>query len=76
MLSCNIGNYQIKRQSERYIIIINVKGFLERHFCSNSINSFQKGIYFCDKKAVLDATTLMHCNARKVYAMYLLLKGN
>ena len=47
-------------------IIINVKGFLERHFCSISMNNFWKWIYLCDKKAVLHATTLMHCDARQV----------
>ena len=48
------------------IIITNVKGFLERHFCSILMNSFRKSIYFCDKKAVLHANTLMHCNTRQV----------
>ena len=47
-------------------IIINVEGFLERHFCSISMNSFQKSIYLCDEIAVLYATTLMHCNTRQL----------
>ena len=27
MLSCNIGNYLIKRQNERYIIMFNINAF-------------------------------------------------
>ena len=49
------------------IIITKVKDFLERQFYIISMNSFRKSIYFCDKKAVLHATTLMHCNARQVF---------
>ena len=48
MLSCNIGNYVIKRQSERYIIILvmerlkDTKHYLAEELCqkANHINSF------------------------------------
>ena len=39
-------------------IIINVKTFLERHFCGISINSFRKKTTFFLKKPVLYTTNL------------------
>ena len=44
------------------IIINNVKGLLERHFCGISINSFEKNLTFIKKLYC----TLMHYKPRQV----------
>ena len=54
-------------------IIINVKSFLERHFCGSSIHSFLKQTYFHEKK--LYCIQSLRCTAKldKFYAIYLVL---
>ena len=47
------------------IIIINVKNFLERHFCGFQLTVLEiKRIFM--KKAVLHTISLIHCKARQV----------
>ena len=47
------------------MLIINVKSFLERHFCVISIKSASMNVLLC-KKAVPHTTTLMKCKIAQV----------